>query len=91
MDIAYLVSREEIRRYGHLARKIRATHPPHTLAKSFVDVVNPGAMAQPNGAMGKRGQEEWMDEDDLLGGELGKEQDLRFQLQKGGRGQMEPY
>jgi hypothetical protein len=27
--------------------------------------------------VGKRRQEEWMDEDNLLGGDLGEEQDLR--------------
>lgn len=41
-------------------------------------------MAQPNHLMGKWRQDEWMEEDDLLGGELGQEQDLRAQLQRGG-------
>jgi hypothetical protein len=70
MDIVYTANREEIRRFGHFARKVRAICPPHRLAKSFVEAVKPGAMAQPNRGMGKRCQEEWMEEDDLLGGEL---------------------
>jgi hypothetical protein len=40
--------------------------------------------------MGKRRQEEWMDEDDLLDGERGQEQDLRRQLWRVDRGLMEP-
>jgi hypothetical protein len=38
----------------------------------------------PNRLTGKRRQEEWMEEDDLLGGEL-EEQDLCYQLQKGSK------
>jgi len=47
-------------------------------------------MAQPNHQMGKRHQDEWTEEDDLLGGDLGQAQDLRSQIQRGGRNQVEP-
>jgi hypothetical protein len=76
MDIVYPANREEIRCFGHFARKVRAISPPHRLAKSFVEAVKPGAMAQPNRGVGKRRQEEWMEEDDLLGGKLRKEHDM---------------
>lgn len=79
-----------MRRFGHVARKIRATSPPRDLTKSFMEAVRSRGMAQPNHFTGKRRQEEWMEEDDLLGGELGQEQDLQRQLQRGGRGPMEP-
>lgn len=79
-----------MRRFGYLARKIRATHPPRLLSKSFADALKPREMANPNRLMGKHRQEAWMEEDDLLGADLGHEQDLQRQLQKGGRVQPEP-
>lgn len=54
LDILYLASKEEVRRFGHIARKLRATHPPHSLAKYFAAVVNPSTMAHPNRPTGKR-------------------------------------
>jgi hypothetical protein len=80
LDITYPVRTGEVRRFGHAAKKIRATFPPHDLTKSFMEVVRLRGMAQPNCFMGKRWQEEWIEEDDLLGGELGQEQDLWRQL-----------
>lgn len=79
MDLAYPASRGERLRFGYLARKVQPTSPPRRLAKSFADAVNLEGMSQPNRGMGKRRQEEWM-EGDLLGGELGKERDLRIKL-----------
>lgn len=88
LDILYPATRGEVRRFGYLARKVCSTHPP-LLTKSFAEAVNPSTMAH-NRPTGKRRQEEWMDGDDLLGGDLGKEQDLRLHLQRGGRSQGEP-
>jgi hypothetical protein len=89
LDSTYLARADEVRRFGYVARKIKATFPPRDLTTSFVEAVRSRGMAKPNRIMGKRCQEEWMDEDDLLGGEMGQEQDLRRQLQRGTRGQME--
>jgi hypothetical protein len=73
LDSTYPAHIDEVRRFGYVARKIKATFPPCDLTTSFVEVVRSRGMAQPNRIMGKRRQEEWMDEDDLLGGEMGKE------------------
>lgn len=66
LDITYPANREDVRRHGYLARTIHATQPPRELTKTFAAVVKPRAMAHPNRPMGKRRQEEWMEEDDLL-------------------------
>lgn len=83
LDIQYPARRDEVLRFGHLAKKVRVRHPPAPLSRTFVQAVR-GEMA--NQGRGKRRldegrQEEWMEEDDLLGLEL-KEQDLRNQLQR---------
>ena len=90
LDCTYPASKEEIRRFGHSARKVHPTKPPPKLTKTYAAAVKPSFMAQPNRQMGKRRQDEWMEEDDLLGGDLGQAQDLRSQIQKGGRNQVEP-
>lgn len=64
-------------RHRFSSRKVRALPPNKTLTKSFAQATR---MARPPG---KRRQEEWMEEDDLLGGEM-QAQDLRRQLQRGG-------
>lgn len=90
LDIAYLARAEDVRRFSHTARNIRATSPPRNLDRSFVEAARSRGMAQASRFMGKRHQEEWMDEDDLLSGELGQEQDLRRQILRGGRVQSDP-
>lgn len=75
----------EVHRFGHNARRVRATFPPALLSISFVSV----AMVNREAPRGKRRSDEWMEEDDLLGGDLFQEQDLRRQLQRGPRPQME--
>ena len=65
----YPASFDEVCRFGYAARWVRVPRMAGW---------DPGRQA------GKHRQEEWMDEDDLLGGDLGEEQDLRRQLQRGG-------
>jgi hypothetical protein len=71
LDLTYLARALEVKRFGYTTRKIRDISPPRNLDRSFVEVVRSREMAQPNRFMGKRRQEEWVDEDDLLGGDLG--------------------
>lgn len=86
---SYSARRGDVRRFGHLARKIRVTPPLKHLESSFAQIVRSKEMSMdPGRGMGKRRQEDWMEEDDLLGGQLRKEQDLRRQLQRGSRGQV---
>jgi hypothetical protein len=58
LDITYLARSGEVIRFGHAARKVRATPQPRELAKSFVEAVRAREMALPNRIMGKRRQEE---------------------------------
>jgi hypothetical protein len=75
-------------RFRYNIRKVRVLPPPQNLVASFAQATS-GVM-DPLRQKGKRRQEEWMEEDDLLGGELG-ERDLRYQLQRtGGRGEGVP-
>jgi hypothetical protein len=75
LDVCYPA--QPLDRFRHLSRKVRVLPPPQKLAFSFAHATM-GSMDQPRHT-GKRRQEEWMEEDDLLGGEL-KELDLRHQL-----------
>lgn len=83
--IGFPARREEVRRFGFHARRVRrigAPSPP--LQRSFAHVVAEGSMAdRPWKRRG--GHEDWMEEDDLLGGELRQEQDLQHKLQRGAR------
>lgn len=85
LDKIYPARPNEVRRFGHNARKVRATSPPAPLSAPFASV----AMASRVAPRAKRRSDEWMEEDDLLGGDLMREQDLRRQLQRGPRQQME--
>ena len=82
----YPTSFDEVRHFGYAACRVRVLPKPLPLSKSFTRVVAEPRMAgwDPGRQAGKHRQEEWMDEDDLLGGDLGEEQDLRRQLQRGG-------
>lgn len=85
MDIVYPARLVDIRRFGYQTKKIRATPLPPPLSSSFAAVTqNSMAHREISRQTGKRRQEnwryeDWMDEDDLLGGEL-REQDLQHQL-----------
>jgi hypothetical protein len=78
----YPASFDEVRHFGYAARQVRVLAKPLPLSKSFARVVAEPRMVgwDPGCQAGKRRQEEWMDEDDLLGGDLGEERDLRRQL-----------
>lgn len=66
---SYSARRGDVRRFGHLARKIRVTPPLKHLESSFAQIVRSKEMSMdPGRGMGKRRQEDWMEEDDLLGG-----------------------
>lgn len=85
MDTYYLARLLEIRHFGHLARRIHRLPPPVSFHQSFARTVEKGmANRGPNQPLERRQegwQEDWMEDDDLLG----EEQDLRRQLQRGAR------
>lgn len=70
LDQVFPARLNDVRRFGHLARKVKGIPPPLPTAAPFARVVREGTMAnremQRQG--GKRRQEDWMEEDDLLGG-----------------------
>lgn len=80
LDCCHPAQPYEVRRYGYDARKIRVIPPPHRLQHSFAQA----AMAKEPPRYTKKRQEKWMEDDDLLGEEL--KEDLRHQLNRGGRG-----
>lgn len=82
---------DEICFLRHTAKKVRVIPNPPPLTKSFARVVSERSMAKwdHQRTMGKRRQEDWMEEDDLLGGDLRQEHDLRRQLQRDNRFQGE--
>ena len=94
MDLSkgYLAPLEDIRRCGHSACRVKVLLDLPPLSKSFACVVSEGEMANRDQPwpVGKHRQEEWMDEDDLLSGDLYQEQDLRRQLQRGNWFQGDP-
>lgn len=67
LDIYYPARPDEIRRFGLQARKVRVLAPPLRLTHSFAQATA-GTAREPPRQVGKRRQEEWMEEDDLLGG-----------------------
>lgn len=73
----YPTSRLGIQKFGHLALRVRRLDPPPPLHRSFVEVVQEHAMARRQQGPWKRRQEDWMEVDDLLDGDLHQEQDLR--------------
>lgn len=77
----------DIKRFGQLAKKVKPIPLPPPLSFPFAMAVNQSMahLEKPRQA-GKRLYEDWMEEDDLLGGNL-QEQDLCQQLQRGPRGQ----
>ncbi|KAG2604325.1 uncharacterized protein LOC120669992 [Panicum virgatum] len=86
--VGFPARQEEVRRLGHLARRVRRVGPPPPLNKPFVAALKEGAMARrapPLQRIGKRRPdfEDWMEEDDLL--DNPREQDLRHKLQRGNR------
>ena len=78
MDICYPGRLADIRRFGHTAKKIRATPSSPPLTTSFSRMVKgvPMANQDQQRKAGKRRTEDWMEEDDPLGGELRQEQEL---------------
>lgn len=92
LEQGFAARQEEIRRLGFLSRQVRVSPPPKPLDRSFAQAVRSEMANRNQRPPGKRRQEDgWMEEDDLLGGDLYHEQDLRAQLQGGGRfqGEME--
>jgi hypothetical protein len=88
LDEYYPARLEDIRRFGHAARKVRVRLKLPPFTKSFAQAVHGQGMANRENQRfpGKRRQEDWkyedwMDEDDLLSGDLRQEQDMRIQLQ----------
>lgn len=88
LDTYYPAHPGEVRRVGHLARRIRRLPPPAPLSKSFAQVVEREMANRGSSRPLKRRQErqenwqeDWMEEDDLLE----EEQDLRRQIQRGPR------
>lgn len=77
--IGFPARKEEIRRLGHFARRVQRFGEPPPLLHSFAQVAK-GGMSRP---WKRREKDDWMDEDDLLGGDFYQEQDLRHKLQRG--------
>lgn len=74
MDLSkgYPTHLKDIHRYDHSARRVKVLPDLPPLSKSFACVVSEGEMANRDQPwpVGKHRQEEWMDEDDLLGRDL---------------------
>lgn len=71
--LGLLARREEIQRFGHKARRVFRTKEPPPLFRAFARAITEGEMArrEDNRSWKRRGgQEDWMEEDDLLGGDL---------------------
>ena len=85
--IGYPPSRAEIQRYGHNAnaRRVKRIGPPPPLSKSFAEAVKANEMVrrESDQRTWKRHPDDWMEEDDLMGGDVCHEQDLRHKLQRG--------
>lgn len=85
LDIIYPASPWEVRRFGYTAKKLRAISAPKILSQSFAAAVM--ANHKQGRVTGKRRQEEWeedwMEEDDLLGPDTRHELDLRHRLLEG--------
>lgn len=81
VDLGYPASKEDIRRFGYAARKVRRVGPPPPLLRSFASAVGENNMARrEEDRSWKRRQEDWMEEDDLLEEDFRQERDMRFKL-----------
>jgi hypothetical protein len=74
LGVGFLARPEEIRKFGHFTRRVRRISSPALLHISFAKAVKGETMARVplEQRRGKRSQEseDWMEEDDLLGGDL---------------------
>ena len=84
----YPATKGEVQRYGHLARCVKRLGPPPLLTQSFAEIVKVDmARREQEQRPWKRRSEDWMEEDDLLGEDIHREQDLRMKLQRGSGGE----
>lgn len=81
--VGYPASRYDVQKYGHRTHKVRRIGPPPPLSKSFAAAVRNEMENRESDQKWKRRQDDWMEEDDLLGGDLKHEQDLRQKLLRG--------